>query len=233
MDDDSGPLPLPLPLPPLIAAIAPERQLPWTVRLRHKLPQYLPVLLLGAIAAATGWLVRQTPSGDTLPSVAISASEPDYEMRGFSVQHYTRTGPAQGVIEGDRVRHFPATDQLVIDGVRVRWTDPVGHRVLAVAPRAVAEGDGSRVRLEGGARVERDPIAGEPGALVFTGEVMDIDIRTGRIRSDRPVRLSLGGSRFDADSLDYDHAGRLMVLNGRVRGLIEPVDVATRSRGER
>lgn len=222
MDDDTGPLPLPLPLPPLTAATAPERRLPWPARLRHKLPQYLPVLLLGAIAAATGWLARQTPSGEVLPSVAIAASEPDYEMLGFSVQHYTRTGPAQGVIEGDRVRHFPATDQLVIDGARVRWADASGHRVLAVAPRAVAEGDGSRVRLEGGARVEREAIAGEAGPLVFTGEVMDVDIRAGRIVSDRPVRLTLGGSRFDAERLDYDHAARSLQLDGRVRGLIDP-----------
>lgn len=233
MDDDNGPLPLPLPLPPLTAALAPERRLPWSARLRHKLPQYLPVLLLAAIAAATGWLVRQTPSGDVLPGVAAAASEPDYEMLGFSVQHYTRTGPAQGVIEGDRVRHFPATDQLVIDGVRVRWTDLSGHRVLAVAPRAVAEGDGSRVRLEGGARVVREPIPGEVGPLVFTGEVMDFDIRAGRIRSDRPVRLTLGASRFEAQTLDYDHAERSVRLDGRVRGLIDPAPVEGGGRAER
>ncbi|MDP4301130.1 LPS export ABC transporter periplasmic protein LptC [Leptothrix discophora] len=233
MEDDTGPLPLPLPLPPLTAATAPERQLPWTVRLRHKLPQYLPVLLLGAIAAATGWLVRQTPSGDEAPSVAIAASEPDYEMRGFSVQHYTRTGPAQGVIEGDRVRHFPATDQLVIDGARVRWTDAAGHLVRAAAPRAVAEGDGSRVRLEGGARVEREPVEGEPGPLVFTSEVMVFDTRAGRIRSDLPVRLSLGESRFDASTLDYDHTSRVVVLDGRVRGLIDPTGAGAGGRADR
>lgn len=233
MDDDTGPLPLPLPLPPLTAASAPERQLPWAVRLRHKLPQYLPVLLLGAIAAATGWLVRQTPSGDVLPGVELAASEPDYEMRGFSVQHYTHTGPAQGVIEGDRVRHFPASDQLVIEGVRVRWTDAAGHLLRAAAPRAVAEGDGSRVRLEGGARVEREPIEGEAGPLVFTGEVMDFDVRAGRVHSDLPVRLSLGASTFDAGRMDYDHVSRVIVLDGRVRGLIDTSPVAGHGRADR
>jgi lipopolysaccharide export system protein LptC len=233
MDDDTGPLPLPLPLPPLTAATAPERRLPWPARLRHKLPQYLPVLLLGAIAAATGWLVRQTPSGDTLPGVAVAASEPDYEMRGFSVQHYTHTGPAQGVIEGDRVRHFPISDQLVIDGARVRWTDTAGHLVRAAAPRAVAEGDGSQVRLEGGARVEREPIEGEAGPLVFTSEVMVFDTRAGRIRSELPVRLSLGQSRFDAGRLDYDHANRVVVLEGGVRGLIDPRGASGGGRAER
>jgi lipopolysaccharide export system protein LptC len=223
MDDDTGPLPLPLPLPPLSAASEPAyTALPWTTRLRHRLPQYLPVLLLAAIAAATGWLVRQTPSGDTPASVALAASEPDYEMHGFSVQHYTRTGPAQGVIEGDRVRHFPATDQLVIDGARVRWTDLAGHRLRATAPRAVAEGDGSQVRLEGGARVEREPVPGEPGPLIFTGEVMVFDVRAGQVRSDLPVRLSLGNSRFEAARLDYDHTTRVVVLDGGVRGLIDP-----------
>ncbi len=233
MDDDTGPLPLPLPLPPLTAATEPERQLPWTARLRHRLPQYMPVLLLGAIAAATGWLVRQTPSGDALPGVELAASEPDYEMRGFSVQHYTHTGPAQGVIEGDRVRHFPVTDQLVIEGVRVRWTDAAGHLLRAAAPRAIAEGDGSRIRLEGGARVEREAIEGEAGPLVFAGEAMEFDIRAGRIHSDLPVRLSLGASSFDAGRLDYDHASRVVMLEGRVRGLIDTAPDAASGRAER
>jgi len=234
MDDDTGPLPLPLPLPPLTAASEPERQLPWTERLRHRLPQYLPVLLLAAIAAATGWLVRQTPSGDGPASVALAASEPDYEMHGFSVQHYTHTGPAQGVIEGDRVRHFPATDQLVIDGARVRWTDLAGHHLRAAAPRAVAEGDGSQVRLEGGARVEREPVPGEAGPLVFTGEVMVFDVQAGQVRSDLPVRLSMGNNRFEAGRLDYDHTSRVVVLDGGVRGLIDPSPAdATGGRADR
>jgi lipopolysaccharide export system protein LptC len=217
MDPDTGPLPL----PPL-ALISSERvampRLPWTQRLRHMVVQYLPVLLMAVIALATGWLVRQTPAGDAEPDAAVPATQPDYEMRGFSVQHYTADGPAQGVIEGDVVRHFPATDQLHIDGVRLRWTDAAGRTLHASAARAVAEGDGSRVRLEGGAHVVRDPTTEEGQPFEFSGEVLVFDTRAGRLHSDQPVTLRQGDSVFQADALAYDHPERLVELTGHVRG---------------
>jgi lipopolysaccharide export system protein LptC len=223
MDNDTGPLPL----PPL-AARSPDsdavRRLPWSARLRHGAVRYLPVLLMAAIALATGWLVKNTPVVE--PEIAANAptAEPDYEMRGFSVQHYTAAGPAQGVIEGDLVRHYPLTDQLVIDGVRVRWTDPGGRAIRASAARAIAEGDGSLVRLEGGARVVRDPAPGESSPFEFTSEALVFDTRSGQVRSDRPVRLREGSSVFDALTLFYDHPKRQTELSGRVQGSISPAD---------
>jgi lipopolysaccharide export system protein LptC len=222
MDPDTGPLPL----PPL-TLVAPEagalRRLPWTARLRHMAVQYLPVLLMAVIALVTGWLVRQAPGGDAPTEVAAPTTLPDYEMLGFSVQHYTAAGPAQGVIEGDRVRHFPATDQLLIDGVRVRWTDSAGRTLHASAARAVAEGDGSQVRLEGGARVVRDPVAGDAQPFEFSGEQLAFDTRAGRVTSDQPVTLRQGDSVFEAEGLRYDHTERLAELTGRVRGRLQPV----------
>lgn len=222
MDPDTGPLPL----PPL-TLIAPEasalRRLPWAARLRHMAVQYLPVLLMAAIALVTGWLVRQAPGGDAAVEVAAPTTLPDYEMLGFSVQHYNAAGPAQGVIEGDRVRHFPVTDQLLIDGVRVRWTDAAGRTLHASAAHAVAEGDGSLVRLEGGARVVRDPAAGDAQPFEFSGELLVFDVRAGRVSSDRPVRLRQGASVFDAGGLTYDHPERLVELTGRVQGRLQPV----------
>ena len=226
MDNDTGPLPLPL--PPLVARTPDDvaiRQLPWRARLRNGLLKYLSVLLMALIAVATGWLVRQTPVIEPDAGVAVQTAEPDYEMRGFSVQHYTTAGPAQGVIEGDVVRHYPLTDQLVIDGVRVRWTDTDGLAIRATAARAIAEGDGSLVRLEGGARVVRDAAAGDPGPFEFNSEVLVFDSRKGQVRSDRPVRLRQGDNVFDAASIFYDHPSRVVTLGGGVQGRILPTDL--------
>jgi lipopolysaccharide export system protein LptC len=221
MDNDTGPLPL----PPLVARSPADdavQRLPWPARLRHGLLKYLSVLMMAVIAAATGWLVRQTPVIEPETAVRASTSEPDYEMRGFSVQHYTAAGPAQGVIEGDVVRHYPATDQLVIDGVRVRWTDTGGRTLHASAARAIAEGDGSVVRLEGGARVVRDPAPGDIGPFEFSSEVLVFDTRIGQVRSNRPVQLRQGESVFNAGSIVYDHPQRLADLGGGVQGRLVP-----------
>jgi lipopolysaccharide export system protein LptC len=226
MDNDTGPLPLPL--PPLVSRTpndAANHPLPWRARLRNGLLKYLSVLLMAAVAVATGWLVRQAPTIEPDAGAGVPTAEPDYEMRGFSVQHYTSTGPAQGVIEGDVVRHYPNTDQLVIDGVRVHWTDRDGLAIRATAARAIAEGDGSLVRLEGGARVVRDPAPGDVGPFEFSSEVLVFDTRNGQVHSDRPVRLRQGENIFDAASIVYDHSQRVATMAGGVHGRILPTDL--------
>lgn len=231
MDNDTGPIPLPL--PPLAARDPDDaglRQLPWRARLRLGLLKYLSVLLMAALAVATAWLVRQTPMIEADSPVSAPTGEPDYEMRGFSVQHYTAAGPAQGVIEGDLVRHYPLNDQLVIDGVRVRWTDLSGRAIHASAARAVAEGDGSVVRMEGGARVVRDAAPDESSPFEFRSETLVFDTRSGQVRSDLPVQLRHGESVFDAGSLVYDHDLRQTTLGGHVRGQLWPSELGRPSR---
>ncbi|MEY8877178.1 MAG: LPS export ABC transporter periplasmic protein LptC [Leptothrix sp. (in: b-proteobacteria)] len=217
IDDDTGPLPLP-PLAASARATAALARLPWRARARQRLLQYLPIVLMALIALATGWLLRQTPVPDAPGRSTLPSGEPDYEMLRFSIQQYSDAGPARGVIEGDRVRHYPGSDQYLIDGARVRWTDTDGRVLHASATRAIAEGDGSQVRLEGMARVVRDPVAGEAAPFEFTSESMLFDIHNGEVRSDVPVRLRQGQDSFDAGSLIYHHASREVELSGGVTG---------------
>lgn len=222
LDDlDDGPLPL----PPLTARAhdapsAPPQ--PWTARLRSGLANYLPVLLMGLLAAASWWLVKRSPEPETIAPSGPVRHEPDYEMRGFSVQRYTVAGPAQGVIEGDVMRHYPDSQTVEIDGVRLRWTDAAGHTLRASAAHALAEQDSGLVTLRGGARVERD--AEQPGdpPFEFTGERMVFDTRAGRVHSQDPVTLRQGPHTFTAGHIDYDHGSRVADLGGGVQGQVQP-----------
>lgn len=216
-DDDVAPLPLP-PLLSRLPETAGHPVLPHGVRVRHALLGQLPLFLMALLAAATWWLVQSTPAPtQERPSVEAS-HEPDYEMRGFSVQHYAPAGPARGVIEGDVVRHFPDTDTLEIDGVRLRWRDNEGQTLRATAARAVARGDGNEVRLMGGATVVRDQLPTEEAPLTFLSEEMVFDRRADQVRSDHPVTLRQGNSVVEARSLVYDHADGRLDLQGAVRG---------------
>ncbi len=220
MDPDSGPVPLP-PLLSRTFGITPQPRLPWRTRLRHNLPHYLPVLLMALLAAATAWLVRSTPVPEPDRAAAAPSQEPDYQMRGFSVQRYASTGPAQGVIEGELARHYATDDRLEIDGVRVRWTATDGRTLHAHADHAVAHAPGQRVRLEGGAQVRREPGTTEPAALEFLGEQIDFDLATGHVHSDKPVQLRQGASVIDAGSLDHDNAQQTTVLGSGVQGVVQ------------
>lgn len=218
LDDDDV---TPLPLPPLLgrpAEAVGHPGLPRGARLRQALLGQLPLALMALLAAATWWLVQSTPAPERERPPAEVRHEPDYEMRGFSVQHYVSAGPARGVIEGDVVRHFPDTDTLEIDGVRLRWRDDEGHTLRAVAARAVARGDGDEVRLSGGVSVVRDLLAAEADPLTFTGEEMVFDRRADEVRSTRPVVLRQGQSVVEARSLVYGHADGRLELRGAVKG---------------
>lgn len=216
-DDDVAPLPLP-PLLSRLPEAAGHPVLPRGVRLRNALLGNLPLFLMALLAAATWWLVQSTPAPATDRVPTAERHEPDYQMRGFSVQHYEAAGPARGVIEGDVVRHFPDTDTLEIDGVRLRWRDDAGYTLRATAAHAVATGEGDEVRLSGGATVVRDLMAGEDAPLTFSSDEMVFDRRADQVRSAKPVTLRQGDSVIQARSLVYDHADGRLDLQGAVKG---------------
>jgi lipopolysaccharide export system protein LptC len=219
MSIDTGPVPL----PPLTGR-SPAETVPgaqtWFGRLRHAWPSYLPVVMMAALAATTGWLARNTPVPEDVRVAASPSGEPDYRMRGFSVQRYTGNGMAQAVIEGDDTRHYPVGDRLEIDGARLRWVPAAGPALNAEATRATAHAQDDRVRLDGRVRVWQEAAQAGEGALEFRGEEIVMDLARGEVQSDRAVTLRQGESVFQADALRYDHTSQTLTLTGGVRGTL-------------
>jgi lipopolysaccharide export system protein LptC len=183
----------------------------------------LPVLLMALLAAFTYWLVRSTPVPEAPREAAAPRSDPDYVMRGFSVQHYSRAGLPGVRLEGRELRHYPHTDQIEIDDVRVRHTDEHGRVSVATARQAQAEGDGSEVRLVGQAVVVREalsPDAADPLAqrLEFRGDFLHFFVDDQRVESNQPVTLVQGTARIRGQALVYDHTRRVLELTGGVQG---------------
>ena len=135
---------------------------PWHLRLRDAVSAYLPLLLMLLIALATWWLVKQTPVPEAAAPVRAVRSDPDYSMRGFALERFDRDGRLKMRIEGDWLRHFPDTDRLEIEGVRISAFAPDGRRTVATAKRALGNGDGSEIQLLGGAEVTSRDAAGQP-----------------------------------------------------------------------
>ena len=126
---------------------------------------YLPVALMGLLALGTWWLVRNAPA-PLLPGVERPVvHQPDYFMKSFSVKSFDATGRLQSEVLGDEARHYPDTDTLEIDRVRMRSISPQGRLTLATADRGLSNADGSEVQLFGNAIVTREPLPARPGAL--------------------------------------------------------------------
>ena len=184
----------------------------------EKFSLYLPIILMGMLALGTWWLVRNAPAPIAAATAPSNGHQPDYFMKVFSVKSFDATGRMQSEIKGDMGRHFPDTDTLEIDNVRMRSVSPQGVVTLATANRALSNADGSEVQLFGNAVVTRET---QP-RLEFRGEFLHAFTQAERVRSDQPVVLTRGNDQFTADAMEYDHLDQVLQLRGRVRGVLMP-----------
>lgn len=195
----------------------PRQPTPWYRRLRDALSAYLPLLLMTLLALFTWWLVKNTPVPGAADDTAPKRTAPDYTMTRFSLERFDEQGRLKVRIEGERLRHFPDTDRIEIEDVRIRAHAPEGRVTLARAQRALANGDASEVQLIGGAEIVSRPDRGAP--LEMQGEFLHAFLVSERVRSHLPVRVRQGDGELRAGGLDYDHATGRLELQGPIRAV--------------
>jgi len=195
-------------------------------RAGDRLMVYLPVILMGLVALGTYWLARNTPVFSAPASVRPPINEPDYFMRRFSVRNFQPDGRLQSEVSGSQGRHFPDTDILEVEQPRIRAFSERGELTTATARRAVSNGDGTQVQLFGDAVVVRDSgtdASGQPvPRMEIRSDFLHLFVDTEQLRTDKPVTLLRGNDRFEGDGLVYSNVDRVLQLEGRVRGVLQP-----------
>lgn len=195
------------------------------VRAWDRTSLYLPVLLMGALALGSYWLVRQNPL-PALPSVAPPPTdEPDYFMQDFAIRAYHPQGALQHELKGHEIRHFPGTGHTEVDHARLRSVSAQNGRLThAKADQLRANGDQTVFQLQGNVVLVREPGGAVPTPsterIEFQGRSLELDTHTQRAVSPDPVQLVRGADRVSADRLDYDDAQGVAVLQGRVRATL-------------
>lgn len=191
-----------------------------------RLSLYLPIVLMGALALGSYWLVETAPSPRAAAVAAPVRQDPDYYMRDFSVRSFLDTGKLRSEVFGAYARHFPDTDMLEIDNVRIRAFDDLERLTTATARRGLTNGDNSEVQLFGDAYVVRAATPGKDGRpqppVEFRGEYLHVYVKEDRLKSHLPVVLRRGKDTFSADSMAYDRNTGIAQLQGRVRGVLAP-----------
>jgi lipopolysaccharide export system protein LptC len=189
-----------------------------------RLSLYLPIALMGVLALGTYWLVRSTPEFAPPEAQRAPTHEPDYFMKKFSVRAFDVAGRLKNEVSGIEARHYPDTDLLEIDKVRIRSFNERGQLTAATANRAITNADATEVQLLGDALVVRAAGANVKDApqLEFRGEFLHAFLKTEKLRSDKPVTLIRGKDRFVADAMDYDNLTQVLQLRGRVKGTLNP-----------
>ena len=187
---------------------------------------YLPVVLMGALALGTYWLVRNSPVFNAPEAAKEARHESDYFMRQFTIKTYAEAGLLKSEIYGTEARHYPDTDTLEIDNARIRSVSAEGRLIVSTGNRALTNGDGSEVQLIGNARVVREASKDAAGndlpRMEFQGEFLDAFVNDERVKSHKPVVLTRGGDQFTGDVFAYDNLTGVAELKGRVKGLLVP-----------
>jgi lipopolysaccharide export system protein LptC len=197
-------------------------------RVWDRLAVYLPLLLMAVMAMSTYWLVRNTPVMNEQELEDVPRHVPDYFMRDFSVKVFGDDGKLKSEMIGIEGRHYPDTDTLEIDQPRIRILGAEGRVTTAVAARGLINADGSEAQLFDKAVVVREASVNAQGVALPRSEMqsdfLHLFANTEQVRSHLPVVLVRGsGDRFTAeDGMDYDNLERVMQLNGRVRGVLQP-----------
>ena len=201
---------------------------PWRRVLRtwDQVSIYLPVVLMGALALGTYWLVRNSPVFSSQEASKAAAHDVDYFMRKFTIKSFGETGQLKSEIYGVEGRHYPANDTLEIDQPRILSISDAGRPVTSTGNRALSNGDGSEVQLFGNARVIREAVAGNDGKVLprmeFQGEFLHAFVNEERVKSHLPVTLTRGADQFSGDTFAFDNLTGIAVLKGRVKGQLFP-----------
>jgi len=199
---------------------------PWIWRAQDMLVGYLPLLLMALLAAATWWLVKNTPGAETPGVKPPPRHVPDYRMKNFEIQRVGPDGKLRLHVEGAELRHYPDTDTLEIDQARMRAFAPDGSLTVAEAHRALSNADGSEMQFLGGVHMRRLPPEGKGAAnavplLEVEGEFLHALAFSQTLRSHLPVTILHGDSRVQAQSFEYRHIGGQLEFAGRSLGRIE------------
>lgn len=198
---------------------------PWLWRVQALMSNYLPLLLMALLATGTWWLVKNTPLLGEPGEPAPARHVPDYRMANFEIQRIGADGRLNVQIAGAELRHYPDTDTIEIDQVRVRAVAPDGSLAIAQARLALSNGDGSDLQLQGDVVLRRlPPGSGEnaPAQMEVRGEFLQALSNSEVLRSHQPVTIRQGNTTLTTSNFEYRHLTGQLRFTGKAQGQIAP-----------
>jgi lipopolysaccharide export system protein LptC len=190
-------------------------------RLLDQLSVYLPLIVMALLALASWWLVRSAPEMLAPASNKPVRQDPDYRLADFSVKSFDITGRMTREVSGDKAQHYPATEALDIDQIRIYAESETGATMNAKAVQGIATDDGTRVTLIGDAYAIRHP-HGTSAQVELRGERLEALPDEDRLVSSDPVHITRDRDVYTAETMNFNSNTGEYVLQGRVRGTLMP-----------
>jgi lipopolysaccharide export system protein LptC len=190
-------------------------------RLLDALSVYLPLIVLALLASGSWWLVRSLPALNSPPANKPVRQDPDYRLSDFSVKSFNKHGQMTREVSGASAQHFPATESLHIEEIRIFAQNEKDDRMDAQAQKGIASDDGKQITLLGRAQAIQHPRDTRP-QIELHGERLVALPDEDKVVSDDPVRILRGRDVFTANAMSFNSNSGEYALQGRVRGSLMP-----------
>ena len=190
-------------------------------RTLDRLTVYLPLFLFAILALGSWWLVRSVP--ELMPPCLDPQlrQDPDFRLDQFTVKSFDASGRLTREISGQSATHFPATQSLHIEGVRILTENEVGTRLTAQAKKGISREVEQQVTLSGEAMAVRQADKRSP-RVELRGETLTAWLQEDRLVSDQPVRIMRETDVFSAQTMNFDVRSGQYELQGQVRAVLPP-----------
>ncbi|MDP4735049.1 MAG: LPS export ABC transporter periplasmic protein LptC [Limnohabitans sp.] len=190
-------------------------------RTLDRLTVYLPLFLFAILALGSWWLVRSVPELMPPGLDPQLRQDPDFRLDQFTVKSFDASGRLTREISGQSATHFPATQSLHIEGVRILTENEVGTRLTAQAKKGISREVEQQVTLSGEAMAVRQADKRSP-RVELRGETLTAWLQEDRLVSDQPVRIMRETDVFSAQTMNFDVRSGQYELQGQVRAVLPP-----------
>lgn len=184
-----------------------------------RLTIYLPLILFAFLALGSWWLVRSVPELLQPQVDAPLRQDPDYRLTQFTVKSFDATGRMTREVSGQSATHFPATQALHIEEVRIFFENEAGTRLNAQAKQGVSFEAEDKVVLTGNASAVRAADALGPRTSL-QGESLTALIGEERLLSSLPVQIDRADHVFTGQSMNFDTRSGQYELKGQVKSTL-------------
>ena len=181
---------------------------------------YLPLLLMGLLAAASVWLLRVTPAPTEAPVARAARLTPDDYLLNFVSRQFDATGRLIAEVFGAEGKHLPATGHMDLTAVKIRHWGSEGATTDSVAERAKINDTQTVYDLMGQAEVVHRLGTGE--TTVVTSEHLQLDTRVDVLKALQPAVVRRGRDVITGDRLVYDQRTGRAQWSGQVRATLQP-----------
>lgn len=186
----------------------------------ERLTAWVPLFLVGMLAALTFWLDRavQPPARDRS---ATARHDPDYIVDQLSAVRMNPAGKASYTLSAARMVHYPDDDTTVLATPTLMSYGSEKAPVTITAKQALVSADGEHVYFQDDVRVTRAPYAGN-SELVMRTSFLHVMPDHNLAKTDRPVTITDAATIVNAVGLEFNSETRVVKLLSNVRGTYDP-----------